>query len=447
MLFLHKVAVALIHLGCPKNLVDSEVLLGFLNEEFMLTNSLENADVIVINTCGFIESAKEEAINTIFEASQYKEDRCRALIVTGCLAQRYGKVLLEEIPEIDGILGVEELPQINEVVHNALSGQKPLCIDRTGYIVSSTPRKRSTASYTSYIKIAEGCLNQCAFCAIPLIRGKQRSRVLEDIVDEANELVKDGVKELTLIAQDTTGYGLDLPSKEGLDVLLKRLGQKLPENIWLRALYLYPTRLTPEIIEAFSSVKQFCRYVDLPLQHISENVLKNMRRPFDKKKTYHLIETLREKMPDIALRTTFLVGFPGETEDDFQELLDFVKDIRFDHVGVFAFSPEEGTKAYNLRPVVSKKIANERVNKIMEVQQQISREKNLAKIGQVYDVLYLGPSEESELVLKGRTRFQAPEIDGVTYFGIPDQPVKPGQIFQVKITQALEYDLAGEVFF
>jgi len=442
---LHKVAVALIHLGCPKNLVDSEVLLGYLSDEFTITDSLASADVIVVNTCGFIESAKEEAIDTIFQAAEFKQDRCRALIVTGCLAQRYGRVLLDEIPEIDGILGVEELPRIREVVHKALSGQRPLCIERTGYLVSKGPRIRSTPSFSAYIKVAEGCLNQCAYCAIPLIRGKQRSRPLEQIVEEAKSLVASGVREITLIAQDTTGYGLDLSSGDRLDVLIGRLSDELPEDVWLRTLYLYPTRLTPQIISAMSSSKQFCRYMDLPLQHISEKVLKSMGRPFQKEKTDELIRLIREKMPDAALRTTFLVGFPGETDADFAELMEFVKEIRFDHVGVFAFSPEEGTKAYEMKPVVPKEIAQERADLIMKVQQEISREKNAARIGQVLEVLCTGVSEESELVLTGRTRFQAPEIDGVTYFGIPDAEVKPGDVVNVKITQALEYDLAGDV--
>ncbi|HPQ11035.1 MAG TPA: MiaB/RimO family radical SAM methylthiotransferase, partial [Bacillota bacterium] len=275
--------------------------------------------------------------------------------------------------------------------------------------------------------------------------GKQRSRPLEQIVEEAKSLVASGVREITLIAQDTTGYGLDLSSGDRLDVLIGRLSDELPEDAWLRTLYLYPTRLTPQIISAMSSSKQFCRYMDLPLQHISEKVLKSMGRPFQKEKTDELIRLIREKMPDAALRTTFLVGFPGETDADFAELMEFVKEIRFDHVGVFAFSPEEGTKAYEMKPVVPKEIAQERADLIMKVQQEISREKNAARIGQVLEVLCTGVSEESELVLTGRTRFQAPEIDGVTYFGIPDAEVKPGDVVNVKITQALEYDLAGDV--
>ncbi len=440
---MHK--VALIHLGCPKNLVDSEVLLGYLGEEFEITNSLEVADIVVINTCGFIEIAKQEAIDTILKASDLKERNCQALIVTGCLAQRYGNELLKEMPEIDGILGVEQLPHINEVIQKALRGQRPLFIDRTGYLVGSMPRIRSTPMYTAYLKIAEGCLNRCAYCAIPLIRGSQRSRTLEDIISEAKRLVQEGVKEITLVAQDTTAYGLDLTGSLGLSELLLELGTILPQDIWLRSLYSYPTRLTPEIINAFAQVKQYCHYIDLPLQHISEKVLYKMGRPFNKEQTYKLINNLRESMPDIVLRTTFMVGYPGENEEDFNELLEFMDTVKFDHVGVFAFSPEEGTKAYDLTPVVPSEVALERLNKAMKLQQSISKTKNLTRIGQVYPVLVMGKSDESELVYTGRTRFQAPEIDGFTYFGLPDGPIKPGDIILVRITQALEYDLAGEV--
>lgn len=441
---MQKLSTALIHLGCPKNLVDSEALLGYLGEEFEITEDINVADVIVINTCGFIESAKQEAIDTIFAASDFKANRCKALVVTGCLAQRYGDELLKEIPEIDGILGVEEIPRINEVVHKALKGQRPLCIDRTGYIVDNAPRKRSTPFYTAYLKIAEGCLNNCAYCAIPLIRGKQRSRTIESIVHEAKEMVQSGVKEIILVAQDTTAFGLDLPSPTSLDLLLYELGEELPQDIWLRTLYSYPTRLNSEIIQAFQSVSQYCQYIDLPLQHISEKVLKSMGRPFKKDKTYELIKTLREKMPDITLRTTFIVGYPGETEDDFQKLLDFMAEIQFDHVGVFVYSPEEGTKAYELTPV-SLDVANDRLNRAMALQQTISKEKNLKKIGKVYPVIVQGQSEESELVWTGRTKFQVPEIDGITYFGLPEISIKPGDIVNVRITQALEYDLAGEI--
>ena len=440
---MHK--VALIHLGCPKNLVDSEVLLGFLSQQFQIIEDLQDADIIVINTCGFIESAKQEAIDTILEASELKEHRCQALIVTGCLAQRYGKELLEEMPEIDGILGVEELPHINEVVHKVLKGQRPLAIERTGYVVCSSPRIRSTPSYLAYLKIAEGCLNRCAYCAIPLIRGNQRSRSIDDIVNEAKLMVSEGVKEITLVAQDTTAYGQDLPEKKGLDELLYRLGDELPEDIWLRALYSYPTRLTDEIIQAMAETKQFCHYIDLPLQHISENVLKSMGRPFKKENTYKLISKLREKMPDIALRTTFIVGYPGETEADFNELMEFMEITRFDHVGVFVFSPEEGTKASTLTPAVPEEIALDRLNRVLTLQQQISKENNLKRIGQTYPVLVMGNSEESDLVYIGRTKFQAPEVDGLTYFGIPEKLPQSGDIINVRITQALEYDLAGEV--
>ncbi len=440
---MHK--VALIHLGCPKNLVDSEVLLGFMDEEFEIVNSLEDAEVVVVNTCGFIESAKQEAIDMILKVSDLKGKSCQALIVTGCLAQRYGPELLKEMPEIDGILGVEQLPQINEVIQEALLGQRPLCLDRTGYLVGSLPRIRSTPQYTAYLKIAEGCLNHCSYCAIPLIRGSQRSRKLEDIVFEAKKLVQEGVKEITLVAQDTTAYGLELPGSLGISELLLELAAVLPQDTWLRSLYSYPTRLTPEIIHTFAQVKQYCHYIDLPLQHISEKVLREMGRPFNKERTYSLIKSLRAIMPDIVLRTTFMVGYPGETEADFNELLDFMDTVKFDHVGIFTFSPEEGTKAYDLTPVVPIDIALDRLSQAMKLQQSISKAKNKARIGQVYPVLVGGKCDESELVYTGRTKFQAPEIDGLTYFGLPEWPIKPGDIISVRITQALEYDLAGEV--
>ncbi len=440
---MHK--VALIHLGCPKNLVDSEVMLGFLGQEFSLETNPAEADVIVINTCGFIESAKKEAIDTILDASDLKTQNCKALIVTGCLAQRYGKELLRGMPEIDGILGVEELPRINEVVYKALEGQKPLFCERTGYVPGMAPRKRSTPSYSAYLKIAEGCLNHCAYCAIPLIRGSQRSRQLTDIVTEAQLLVKEGVKEITLIAQDTTAYGLDLKNNQGFAELIRKLGRELPEDIWLRTLYCYPTRLTSDILEAMAETKQFCHYIDLPLQHISEKVLKGMGRPFRQDATYKLIADIRKAMPDVALRSTFIVGYPGETEADFLELKAFLEDVKFDHVGIFAFSPEEGTKAYDLTPQVPEEIARERLNQAMTLQQKISLAKNETKLDRTYPVLVMGPSEESDLVMVGRTKFQAPEIDGLTYFGMPEKVPEPGDIIQVRITQAIEYDLAGDV--
>ena len=380
--------VGMISLGCAKNLVDGELMLGSLQQAgHKITPLPQEAEVIIINTCGFIGPAKEESIDTILEMAEYKKcGQCRAIIVTGCLGQRYGQELMQEMTEIDGMLGTGELDRLPELLRAVFQGKRPVFIGQPGFAYDERlPRLVTTPPHSVYLKIAEGCSHNCAYCVIPSIRGPYRSRSMASILAEAEELALRGAKELILIAQDTSAYGKDLPNHQDLPDLLKELS-KLSEIEWLRVLYTYPTTFSLRLIEEFAENPKICHYVDLPLQHASNDTLIRMGRGPVAKAQRRLIQELRRAMPDVALRSSFIVGFPGETEAEFQELLDFLEEIRFDHVGIFAFSPEEGTRATKLPNQISESVKKDRLRQAMLLQQEITREKNKARIGKVYEV-------------------------------------------------------------
>lgn len=434
-------SIYFITLGCSKNEVDSNNMMWMLDKtKYYIAESIEEADVIVINTCGFIEAAKEESIDTIIEAAKYKEKNCKKLILAGCLAQRYSKELMEEIPEIDGILGTGNIKDINQIIGNLEEENKIIRIDNlnSDYIEGLS---RLSYGHSEYVKISEGCNNNCSYCIIPRLRGKNRSRKIEDIYAEVKELVENGTKEVILIAQNTTDYGIDLYGDYALAKLIKEIS-KIEDLVWIRVLYLYPDHFTDELIEEFKNNEKLVKYVDIPLQHISNNVLKNMNRNTDFESINRLIDDLRTKIPEIILRTTFIVGFPGEEEEDFNKLLDFINKVKFDKLGVFTYSKEEDTPAYNMDNQVDENVKAERLESIMSVQQGISEKKMETYIGKTFDVLiddYCG-----EDIYEGRTYMDTPEIDGIVYVN-SSQDLNKGDFVKVKINDSMEYDLIGEM--
>ena len=436
-------------LGCPKNLVDSEVMLGLLTQSGNeITTSQEDAEVIVVNTCGFIESAKQESIDTILEMAQQKiKGNCRKLIVAGCLVERYRKELLEQIPEIDAVIGTNEIPEILQVCAEApQTNGVPQYQSRELYLYTdSDPRVLATPGYSTYVKIAEGCDHPCSFCVIPKMRGPFRSRPMDSILREASSLAKQGIKELNLIGQDTTMYGWDLENRRGLAELIRGLGEV--EGIeWVRVLYVYPNNVYDELLEAIAQTSSACKYIDIPLQHASRRVLKSMKRGGNRNSLSRLIERIRHGIPEVAIRTTMIVGFPGETEEDVDELMGFVEEMRFDRLGVFAYSDEEDCAAYPLDEKVPEEAKKDRKKRLMKLQAGISREKNSQMIGKCLPVLVEGLSRESDLLWEGRLSTQAPDIDGGVYLndGVTEQ-TRPGDIVPVRITEAHEYDLVGTV--
>jgi ribosomal protein S12 methylthiotransferase len=441
-----KTHVALISLGCAKNLVDSEVMIGLLSEAgFEPVVNLDKADVLLVNTCAFIDEAQEEAVDIILGLAELKKKNpCRRLVVTGCLAQRFPEDLLNEIPEIDAVVGTGDFAEIVKVVKDTMDGKRVNLVSRQPcFIYDETfPRRISTPRYTAYIKIAEGCSNHCSYCVIPEVRGRFRSRPIGSIVEEARNLALDGARELILIAQDTTRYGQDLYGAYTLAKLLKEVCQ-IDEVEWVRVLYMYPTRVTHELIEAMASLPKVCKYVDLPLQHADDELLKLMNRQGGHKEALETIIKLRQAIPDITIRSTFIVGFPGETEAKFRRLLDFLEEVRLDKVGIFSYSPQSGTPAPRFSGRVKQAVKERRRQEAMEVQRLISREKNESKIGRVMKVLIEGRAEESELVTIGRSQGEAPEIDGSIYIG--NLHPEPGEFKLVKITDAGDYDLVGEI--
>ncbi|CCO09394.1 30S ribosomal protein S12 methylthiotransferase RimO [Desulforamulus hydrothermalis] len=440
-------AIGLVSLGCPKNLVDSEVMLGMLQKaDFQITADQAAADVLILNTCGFIQAAKEEAIRYIFELARYKEQgRCRALIVTGCLVQRYHRELMEEIPEIDALVGPGQIGNIVAIVQSVLSDHAPKChVNEPLYLYDEqTPRLLSTPSYTAYVKIAEGCDNRCAYCAIPDIRGKFRSRPMESIETEIRELVRKGCQEVILIAQDTTRYGLDLYGEYRLAQLIRRLGA-IPGLSWIRLMYCYPNRFTDELIQAIADTPNVCKYIDLPLQHAADDILRAMRRPVTQQQSRELVNKLRQAIPDLAIRTSFIVGFPGETDKHFQELLDFMAEMKFDRAGVFTYSQEEGTPAAAMANQVHGRLKQQRYHRAMALQREISLAQNRKRLGQIMEVLVEETVDAAKGVYTGRSVYDAPEIDGTVEI-ISPKPLNSGEIVKVKITRALEYDLMGEL--
>lgn len=436
-------SIGLISLGCEKNRVDSESLLGQLRRAgYTLTSDINQAEVIIVNTCGFITAAKEESIAAILEAAQYKiNGRCRKLLVAGCLSQRYGNELLQEIPEIDGVMGTGAVPEVVEVLQAMHLGQRPLAVGAPGYIQQGPEaRVLTTPGYTAYLKIAEGCDNRCSYCAIPAIRGPYRSRAMDDIISEAQWLCAGGVKELIVIAQETTRYGRDIYGRYALPELLQRLAA-IDECRWIRIMYCYPDSFTDGLIELMAAAPKICRYIDLPLQHINNRLLRVMNRRGSKEDIIRLVDKLRRLIPGVTLRTTFIVGFPGETEQEFGELLDFMAQVKFERAGVFAYSPEEGTPAEKLPGRINDDVVAERINRAMSLQQRISLTHNLDKVGQEYMVLTEGWDDDVKMYW-GRTESDAPEIDGKVFF-TSRAVVREGDFVLVKVLDATEYDLSG----
>lgn len=434
--------IGFVSLGCPKNLTDTETMLGLLGDKFEIITDPSAADIIIVNTCGFIESAKQESINTVLEMAQYKQTGVlKKLIVTGCLAQQYHNVLLEEIPEADAVVGTGSYQDILIAVEEALKDERPvIAADINGEIPEDLPKIQATPTYSAYLKIAEGCDNHCTYCIIPSLRGKYRSRIPEKIIAEAELMAKSGVKELVLIAQDTTSYGSDLPGDENLAKLLKNLG-KIDGIHKIRILYCYPEKVTDELIREMATNPKVCKYIDIPMQHAADSVLKRMGRRVSSEQLRELVQKLRGAIPDITVRTTFITGFSGETEADFETLKSFVKEMRFDRVGVFPFSIEEGTPAEKLDGVIDPEIRRKRADEIMEIQQDISLEINQNKIGKTIEVLCEGQLHDGRYY--GRSDGDSPEVDGCVIF--EGDNIQPGDYVNVLITEAGAYDLEGKV--
>ncbi|WP_041644351.1 30S ribosomal protein S12 methylthiotransferase RimO [Mahella australiensis] len=432
----------MISLGCPKNLVDSETMLAELADKgYVITNDPKEADVIIINTCSFIESAKQESINTILEMARYKEiGRCKGLIAVGCLSQQYKEQLLDEIPELNAVIGTGDYHSIGLVVDKILNGGKVAYFEGGDVSVEGIEKRiLSTPPYMAYVKIAEGCDNGCSYCIIPFLRGPYRSRPMENIIEECKELVDRGVKEIILIAQDTSVYGRDIYGKPRLAELLHEL-DNINNIEWIRVLYCYPDYVNDELIEAIVQSRHVCHYIDIPIQHINDKILAKMGRRSRSNDIKGVIERLRKCIPGIAIRTSLIVGFPGETDRDFQMLRDFVEQYRLDNVGVFTYSQEEGTIAAAMPEQVAEDVKQERYKSIMRVQRKIVLEKNKERIGFSYKVLVEGCNNG---VYVGRGYMYAPEIDGLIYF-TSDKPLDAGQMVYVKIKGVKDYDLTGE---
>jgi ribosomal protein S12 methylthiotransferase len=485
--------VGFVSLGCPKNLVDSEVMMGMLQSGgARITVNAEDADVIVVNTCSFIDSAKQESVNTILEMAQHKiTGKAKKLVVAGCLVERYRDEIQKNIPEVDAVVGTGELDHILAAAGIAMGGHSgeddsPFKIlnstsasqslksgvgaraeglareqsgrfsraewdgaiaDLPNYLYDeNTPRVLATPKASAYIKIAEGCDHPCGFCIIPQLRGKFRSRHFESVIAEAERLAKNGVREITLIGQDTTCYGEDLGLKDGLALLLERLAQ-IPDLRWVRFLYAYPNKITGKLLETIAKHEKICSYIDVPLQHASSSLLKRMKRGAGAEIFLKSITRMRQTIPNLTLRTSFIVGFPGESEEDFNELCEFVKAAQFDWLGVFSYSDEEGSQAFHLDAKVPTRTIEARRRKLMQIQKQISKKNKRKLVGRQLDVLAMGPSEETELLWEGRTELHAPEIDGKLFindFGDHEELV-PGAFYRCEITEAHEYDLVARI--
>ena len=443
--------IGVVSLGCPKNLVDSETMLGLIHEEnYEITNDPSEAEIIIVNTCGFIESAKEESINTILQMAEYKKSgSCKYIIVTGCLSQRYAEELFNELPEADAIAGVEVYDEIGSIIKRVMNGERFIMLERSKPDVIYTskesflPRILTTPSYTAYLKIAEGCDNCCSYCAIPKIRGPYRSKPMEQVLKEAKALADNGVKELIVVAQDTTRYGEDLPGgKLLLADLLKELN-KIESLKWIRVMYCYPNNFTDELIETFASLDKVCKYVDLPLQHASNRLLASMNRYDTREEVETLLAKLRKRIPGIVIRTTFIVGFPGETDADFEELKEFVEQQRFENAGVFAYSQEEGTVAGAMPNQIPDEIKQERYHELMALQAQISEEIHKDTEGQTLEVLVEGIEEDGSGLHYGRSYREAPDIDGLVFIENPGD-IEPGCFIKVNILQGFTYESVGE---
>jgi ribosomal protein S12 methylthiotransferase len=439
-----KLKVGVINLGCDKNRIDSEIIIGSLSEKYNMTNDPKLADIILVNTCGFIESSKQESIDTILEMSKYKEKyKCSVLIATGCLTQRYGAELIELMPELDIMLGVNDynklLSSIEEVQAKNIKVQHCSYSDEN---INEGERVLTTGTYTAFVRISEGCDNACAYCAIPKIRGKYRSRKMENIIKEVRGLSEHGCKEIILVAQDTTRYGVDLYGEKNLHNLISEIS-KISGIHWIRVLYCYAEEMTDEIINEISLNDKVCKYVDIPIQHISDDILKSMKRKGRKSIITDNINKMRESINGLNLRTSLIVGFPGETQEDFEELKQFVQEIKFDKLGVFKYSMEDGTSAAEMDNQISEEIKEKREEELMLIQQSISKDLNSKKIDKIYEVLVEGFDGE---VYFGRTYEMAPEVDGTIFFE-SDKVYNKGEFVKVKVTKALEYDLIGVVYY
>lgn len=437
--------IMFISLGCDKNLVDTENMLGILkNKNFEFTDDENQADVIVVNTCCFINDAKQESINTILEMAEHKKDGlCKALIITGCLAHRYKDEIIKEIPEVDALLGTSSYDKIAEVIVSVLEGKGYNCIEDADRLpVVEAQRVVTTAGYFEYLKIAEGCDKHCTYCIIPKVRGNYRSYPIEYLVKQAEKLVEDGAKELILVAQETTLYGVDLYGKKSLPLLLHELA-KIDGLEWIRILYCYPEEVDDELIAAIKNEPKVCHYLDMPIQHASDNVLKRMGRRTNQKELKDIISKLRNEIPDIALRTTLITGFPGETEDDFEELMDFVDEMEFDRLGVFTYSKEEDTPAATMDNQIDEAVKESRRDEVMQLQQEISCDKSAQMVGKCIDVMIEGYIPEDDTYV-GRSYKDAPNVDGYVFVNA-DRQLMSGTIVNVCITGSTEYDLIGNI--
>lgn len=438
--------LALISLGCSKNLVDSEHYLGILSKRkgMELISEIPEADIVIVNTCGFIGDAKEESIQTILEVSEFKETgNLKKIIVAGCLAQKYSEEILKELPEVDAVIGTGDVDKIEKVVDEILAGKKAVETKNMTFLANAnTDRVLTTAPHTAYLKISEGCNRACTYCIIPQMRGRLRSRSIEDIVEEAKRLVISGVREINLLAQETTEYGIDLYGDKKLAALMKELC-KIEGLKWLRTYYMHPEYVTDELIEVMKSEDKICKYFDVPIQHVSDNILRNMARAKNGEQVKSVLNRIRKAIPDATIRTTLIVGFPGETEENFQELKEYVREFEFDYAGVFKYSREEDTVAYNLPDQVPEEIKERRYAELVNLQSEIAERKNRRFLGQEIEVMIDGVSSESEYLLEGRTRGQALEIDGKVL--TTDGTAKPGEIVKVKVEQNFEYDFVGPI--
>jgi ribosomal protein S12 methylthiotransferase len=445
--------IGFVSLGCPKNLIDSEVMMGQLKEAgYQITADASEADTVVVNTCGFIEAAKKESIDAILEAARLKsEGNAQRVVVAGCLVERYRDQLKAELPEVDAFIGTNQISEITKICDEKTNLRQlpvlPIGNQSATYLYDeSTPRVISTPGYSAYIKIAEGCDRPCAFCFIPQMRGHFRSRRFGSILAEAEQLASKGVKEVILVAQDSSRYGEDLGQRDALAELMRALC-RIEGLEWVRVMYTYPTHISDAFLDVLATEPKAVKYLDMPLQHASSNVLKLMKRGGTRQSLERLIARIRERVPGVVVRTTFITGFPGETDEDFEELMAFVKTVEFDRVGVFTYSDEEGTAAYDLTSKVDPKVARRRRDRLMKAQSKISRGKNSLRIGQTVRVLFEGESKESELLWQGRLETQAPEIDGCVL--INDAPEgfvpAPGDLVEVMVTESHEYDLVGHI--
>lgn len=439
---MNKYKIGLVSLGCDKNRVDSEIVLSKLSGNYDVINDAKDADIIIVNTCGFIESSKQESIDTILDMAKYKENsNCKILVATGCLTQRYGKDIAELIPEIDLVLGVNDYDKLENLISQKLGNNEVNHeIQYSDSNINEGARILTTGKSTAYIRVSEGCSNNCSYCIIPKIRGTYRSRKMESIIEEATLLATSGVKELIIIAQDTTRYGIDIYKKKTLHVLLNELS-KITGLEWIRVLYCYPEEIYDELIEEIAVNDKICKYLDIPIQHISNNILKAMRRRTKKEVITEKINQLRRRIPNLVLRTSIIVGFPGETEEDFNELKEFITETKIDKLGVFKYSQEEDTDAALLENQIDEETKALREDELMLLQQKVSKKLNRSKVGKVFKVL-LEDKEEEDYV--GRSFEMAPEIDGEIFINC-DRILNIGEFIDVKIIDSLEYDLVGVV--